>query len=88
MTKENGSANGPWHFNISGWNGGDIEDYQEAAKSGSMKAIREFLIEKRVITSWTFEGDPADAEAWRSLEPKQYQEALKAADKAIGDIFQ
>lgn len=72
---------------ISKWRMRDRITFTEIATRNDSESI-DYLIEKGVITRWSFEGSPADRDAWLNLELEDFSFALRAVLSAAQERFQ
>lgn len=71
---------------ISKWKMRNRIEFTEIASSDDSKTI-DYLTEKGVVTSWSFEGSPSDREAWLNLELEDFSFAVKAVLNAAQERF-
>ena len=69
---------------ISKWKMRDRVEFTKVATTDDSASI-DYLVEKGVITAWSFEGSPADREAWLNLELEDFafigRQVMEAAQK-------
>lgn len=71
---------------ISKWKMRDRIAFTEIASNDDSKTI-DYLVAKGVITAWSFDGSPADKEAWLNLELEEFSFAVKAVLNAAQERF-
>ncbi len=71
---------------ISKWKMRDRLAFNEIATRSDSETI-DYLIEKGVITRWSFEGSPTDRDAWLNLELEDFGFILRAATNAAQERF-
>lgn len=81
------AENGRIVVDLSDWTTmGDVEAWQDAANTGRIAEINRMMA--GVVKEWPYEGDPADAEAYRALTPPQWGRVAKEVRQAVADLFQ
>lgn len=71
---------------ISKWTMRDRLQFSRLATSDD-EAVIDFLLEKGVITAWSFEGAPSDKEAWLNLPLEDFALAISNVSDAMVTRF-
>ncbi len=71
---------------ISKWTMRDRLRFNKLANSDEGEVI-DFLLEKEVITAWSFEGAPSDKEAWLNLPLEDFALAISNVNDAMVTRF-
>jgi len=72
---------------ISKWKMRDRIAFTDVATRNDSETI-DYLIEKGVVTNWSFEGLPTERDAWLSLELEDFSFVVKAVMNAAQERFQ
>ena len=73
-------------IDISKWKMRDRMQFTALANDDE-QAVIDFLIEKGVITAWSFEGSPSDKEAWLNLELEDFSLIVSEVSDAMVTRF-
>jgi hypothetical protein len=71
---------------IARWKMRDRIQFTEVASADDNKTI-DLLVEKGVVTAWSFDGAPSDREAWLNLELEDFSFVVKQVLNAAQERF-
>lgn len=76
---------GPFKVDLSDWKMGEFMAWSETVKNGDIKGMT--LMMADVIEKWPFSGQPDDFEAYKTLAPQEWKDAISAVGEATGEAF-
>jgi len=71
---------------ISKWRMKDRLEFNKLSGEDDEK-VMDFILEKGVVTAWSFEGDPADKQAWLDLPLEAFSFIFTRISGAMQDRF-